>query len=222
MFIFKSKTMKYLGIWILVLICINSIGQTVTLQNDRQIIAYYKRENPITVGVEGYKCESIILKSQKYLLKKSEEGSCRYLYVPTGYVRDTIYFYTVTKTSDTTLVDFQPIRILPFPMVGIINMTTDNRHISVKDLEDFPRNFGVTAFNTNLSIRLPVDSFFLSIKRNCKITYSAFFTKNDDFSELKKEFKLLKKDDELLFDSIYYTLDNEIHIAPFMRVIIKD
>lgn len=207
---------------ILFLYCSISFGQKATIQFDKNSFAYYGVDNPTTIGVENMNCDSILIISKRNQILKSSTNKCKYIYKPISFNTDTLTILKILNYTETVIIDTKFLTIKPLPLVGILNNMVDEGIIQKEDLIDFPARFKVCAHNTGLDLYLPVDSFLVKVKRNCELSYTKYHKKNDDFSELLKEFSLLNSGDEIIFPIIWYTF-NELPMADnsYLRLEIK-
>jgi len=215
--------MKSLYILIMSLLPVELFGQTVTLQTDKNLIAYYNIINPITIGVENCSCDSVFIRAKKYPVIKSESNNCQYSFKPEGFGFDTIFFFRLLDNNDTLLIGQKRINIKELPMIGTYGGKIDKDGISKKSFQNFPNGFSVIAYNTGLELRIPIDSFYLIVKRDCRISYNRFCKITDNFDDAKKEFLSLKSGDEIIFKMMFYSFPSgEINMDREMRLTIID
>jgi len=65
-------------------------GQVTTLQFDKNLEAYLKVNNPITIGIENNCCDSIFITSKYKRVIRSTTNKCTYTYFSESIMPDSI------------------------------------------------------------------------------------------------------------------------------------
>jgi hypothetical protein len=180
------------------LIVLSSSGQSFTVSADKMNVLYIGIDNPISVTVERYSCESITVGTNN---GKITGSNCRYIFSggTVGVTNIAVYKKVNGKMQ---VIGIWPFRVkhLPPPVFKIASGKLSmpkaeiaNQQYVRAELENF-----------DINIKYTIDSFKVCIIPNdtCKFGTKTNYG-NKISEEIRNDFKALKQNDAVVFKDIF-------------------
>lgn len=187
---------------IALLISISAFCQTVSVELEKMNVFYIGAENPITVAIENYACDKIIVKPSKGSVKKID--NCRYIYkIDSCSTYQEELFVGVRENNSITWLDTLNYRIkkapTPIPYLAGNSGKAIKRGylISSSSIQAKLENFDFDAYAT-------ITSYSYKIVRNDSIIGGEQNIQGNQYSEkLKSEINNAHRGDKFYFYDIY-------------------
>lgn len=193
----------------------STMGQKISIANDRENILYAGVNNPISIAAENYSCKKLIVKTDNgkiygsncsYTFHSNKVGPCEII----------IYQKYYGKLKEIGRTGFR-VKTMPLPKFKIGSGKDSMRMVEISnqqyvraDLENF-----------DIAVRYSVEQFTVSIISN---DTSGCTTKSNIGSQISDEIKhlfaMLKPNDIVLFRDIYVLSPNDT-LALLKPVMIK-
>ena len=180
------------------LIVLPSSGQSFTVSADKMNVLYVGVDNPISVTVENYSCESIAVSTNN---GKITGSNCQYIFSGGTVGVANIAVYKKVK-GKMQVIGIWPFRIkhLPLPVFKIASGKLSMSKVEIAN-QQYVR---AELENFDINIKYTIDSFKVCIIPNDTCKFSSKTNYGNEISEeIRNDFKALKQNDAVLFKDIF-------------------
>ena len=175
-----------------------SLGQNFTVSADKMNELYIGVDNPISVTVENYSCESIFVTTNN---GKISGSNCKYMFSGGTVGPANIAVYKKVK-GKMQIIGIWPFRVKRLPL-PVFKIASNKRYMPKVEIanQEYVR---AELENFDIDIRYTIDSFKVCIisSDTCKFSVKTNYG-NKISEEIRNDFRALKQNDAVVFKDIF-------------------